>query len=340
MSSRTHRPEALLSKATAVLTALGTPPDAASEVAEALVGANLVGHDSHGIVRLREYAAFVARGVVEPGATPSVVSSLHAVQVVDGRRAWGQISARFAADLAARTAGEFGVAAVSIRNCNHIGRIGEYAEILAARGYASLLWCNADPAVAPFGGTERMLGTNPLAVGIPVAGGHPFILDFATSATAEGKLRVARASGRDVEPGAVITREGTPSTDPEAFYAGGALLPFGGHKGYGLSVFIELLGGGLSGNHPGISARYRAGNGVMMVAMKPEAFAAMDFEADIRETIDALRASRPADPTRPVLIPGDVEDAQRHDRSAGIPVDDAIWADVEALHAELLAAQQ
>lgn len=320
-----------------VLQALGTPQDAAALVAESLVGANLVGHDSHGIVRLREYASFVDRGLVVPDARPLIASAFGAVQVVDGAHGWGQLAGRFAVETAAHAATEHGIAAVAIRNCNHIGRIGEYAEQLAERGFASIIWCNADPSVAPFGGIQRMLGTNPFAVGIPVEGSHPFILDFATAATAEGKLRVARATGASAEPGSVIDAHGRPSTDPNAFYEGGALLPFGGHKGYGLSMFIELLGGALSGNHPSVTSRYEIGNGAVLIAMRPEAFEAMDFAADVQDTIDALRASTPADPARPVLVPGDVEAAQRDRRRELVPVAEEIWADVRRLRDELTA---
>lgn len=337
MAALTLTAESLQNITVDILTALGTPAQTAETVASSLVGANLVGHDSHGIVRLSEYASFVERGIVIPDATPEIVSSFGAINVIDGRHGWGQTSARFAADVAGDAAEKFGIGAVGLRNCNHVGRIGEYAEQLAERGLATMMFCNADPCVAPFGGRERMLGTNPLAMGVPVVGDSPVILDFATAATAEGKLRVARAAGKQVELGAVIDSDGVPSTEPSAFYDGGALLPFGGHKGYGLSVFIELLGGALSGNHPSVTDRYEIGNGVVIIAINPAAFGNDDFAADVSETIATLRASRPIDPARPVLIPGDVEAAQRAARATEIPVDAAIWDAVTALRDRLTA---
>jgi LDH2 family malate/lactate/ureidoglycolate dehydrogenase len=323
-----------------VLVALGTPTEHARVVASSLVLANRVGHDSHGLVRLVEYSGFVDRGLVDPAAKPFIASGDGGVRVIDGANGWGQVASKFAVDTVGDLADELGVASVSMRNCNHIGRIGEYAELLAARGLTSMIWCNADPAVAPFGGIDRVLGTNPFAVGIPVEDSYPVILDFATAATAEGKLRVARATGKTVEAGAIIDSQGNPSVDPEDFYKGGALLPFGGHKGYGLSVFIELLGGALSGNHPSSTSRYRAGNGVMMVAFKPTAFVpAADFSADVTETIQVLHDTTPSQPGRPVLAPGDIEASARREHTAELPIADEIWGQVLALLAERETAQ-
>lgn len=327
----------LLACATDILTELGTPTPQAQEVAESLVEANKVGHESHGVVRLLEYASFVERGVLDPAATPRVVHRSGAVTVVDGNHGWGQIAARFTADRAAQAAHEYGVGIATLRNGNHIGRIGEYVERMAAGGIASIIWCNADPTVAPFGGKERMLGTNPFATGIPVEDEHPFVMDIATATVAEGKLRVARAAGATIEPGAVIDADGRDSTDPNAFYEGGALRAFGGHKGYALSAFIELLGGALSGNHPSVTSRYREGNGVVMIGIDPGGFAAPDFAIDVRETVHALRDSAPARPGTNVLIPGDIEASLRSERSAEVPVNDNIWADVVALRERLAA---
>lgn len=325
----------LVTCAADVLRSLGTPAAQANEVAESLVDANRVGHESHGIVRLLEYSTFVERGLVDPVAEPEVASDIGAVSVVDGNNGWGQIAARFAADRATGSAHRFGLGVATLRNCNHIGRVGEYAERMAADGVASLIWCNADPSVAPYGGKVRMLGTNPFAVGIPVEGESPFLLDIATATVAEGKLRVARAAGERVEPGAVIDAEGNTSTDPNAFYNGGALLAFGGHKGYALSAFIEILGGALSGNHPSVTSRYKAGNGVVMIAIDPAVFAAPAFVQDVLDTVHALRMSPPARAESPVLVPGDIEARMREQRAVEVPLNEQIWSDVLALRNRL-----
>lgn len=236
---------------------LGTPAPAAADVARSLVSANLAGHDSHGLLRLPWYAEFVSDSRAVPTATPVVTTQSGATAAIDGRQGWGQLAGHLAVDTAAELAEQFGIGIVTAKRCNHIGRLGEYAELLAARGLISMLWCNADPSVAPFGGRIRMLGTDPFAAGIP---GHlPLIIDFATAAVAEGKLRIERAAGHRVPLGLIQDAQGRPSTDPEDFYAGGALLPFGAHKGFGLVVLVELLGGALSGNHVGFLPEYQWG---------------------------------------------------------------------------------
>ncbi len=324
-----------------ILVGLGTPERIAAIVADSLVLANRSGHDSHGVVRLREYSTFVDQGRVIPDAEPTVVSDFGAVTVIDGQHGWGQYVSLVAVEHAREAARRFGVGVVTVRNANHVGRIGEYAEVLAGAGLASMIWCNADPCVAPFGGTERLLGTNPFAAGVPVAGGDDVVLDFATAAVAEGKLRVARAAGESIPSGAVIDAKGRPTTDPNDFYDGGALLPFGGHKGYGLSVVVELLGGALSGNHPSIASRYVSGNGLVITAYDPAAFGERaDFDSDVSETAARLRAATPVDEERPVLLPGDAEGAARRARGALVPIGDTIWADVRALHDERATARQ
>jgi uncharacterized oxidoreductase len=162
------------------------------------------------------------------------------------------------------------------------------------------------------------------------------VLDFATAATAEGKLRVARATGASIPPGSVIDADGAPATTADAFYAGGALLPFGGHKGYGLSVVIEMLGGALSGNHPSASADYSSGNGVVFIAIDPDfAVGRTNFTVDTTVCAQALRGSPAVDPDQPVLVPGDVENQQRSLRAGAIPMQDEIWAQLIDLAAKL-----
>lgn len=323
--------------AAALMEGLGTPADLARQVAESLVSANLAGHDSHGVIRLPWYAEFADRGLAVPDARPQVVRNEGATAVVDGHRGWGQPAALFAVDHAADLAGRFGAAVVTIRNCNHVGRIGEYVELLADRGLPSVMWCNADPAVAPYGGARRMLGTNPFAAGVPAGDGPPVIVDFATAAVAEGKLRVVRAAGGTIPEGLIQDAEGRPSTDPEAFYAGGSLLPFGGHKGYGLSVLVELLGGALSGNHPSCLPQYVWGNGVVLIVMRPGAFVPEhDYTADAHDATEALRATPPAQGFDTVRLPGDPERATRTSREhSGIPIPAAVWRELRALAVRL-----
>jgi uncharacterized oxidoreductase len=321
--------------AVVILKALGTPSDEAAIVAESLVSAHLAGHDSHGLIRLPEYASFVERGLVNPAARPAV-STTGAAVAVDGNQAWGQVAMRLATDHIATTAETFGVSGATARNCGHVGRIGEYAERLAGAGLIGLIICNADPTVAPMGGRERRLGTNPIAIGVPNER-EPVILDFASSAVAEGKLRIARATGRAIPPGLIQDEHGHPSTNATDFYDGGALLPFGGHKGYGLSVMIELIAGALSGNHPSCLPSYKGGNGVVAIAIRPSAFNSYEaFLDDVSRAATLVRGTPPLQADSPVLLPGDPEHAMRIRRGGqGIPIEQQIWASIQALADQL-----
>lgn len=270
---------------------LGTPAPAAADVARSLVSANLAGHDSHGLLRLPWYAEFVSDSRAVPTATPVVTTQSGATAAIDGRQGWGQLAGHLAVDTAAELAEQFGIGIVTAKRCNHIGRLGEYAELLAARGLISMLWCNADPSVAPFGGRIRMLGTDPFAAGIP---GHlPLIIDFATAAVAEGKLRIERAAGHRVPLGLIQDAQGRPSTDPEDFYAGGALLPFGAHKGFGLAFSSSCWAAHCPVTTLAFSRDTSGANGLVLIA-----FAAA-----------ALRATPPVEGVQEVLLPGDVERA-------------------------------
>lgn len=328
-------PVAARSLASRVLRALGTPESVADQVAHSLILAQQMGHDSHGIVRLREYASFVERGLVVPDATPQVVRAAGAVRVIDGNHGWGQIACRLAVKEAVAVARETGCVTVTVRNANHVGRIGEYVEELAAANLVGLMWCNSDPCVAPFGGVERMLGTNPFAAAVPTME-QPVVVDFATAAIAEGKVRVAKVTEASIPSGAVIDSTGRESTDPNAFYDGGALRPFGQHKGYALSLLIELLGGGLSGGHPSVTDRYISGNGVVLIALDPTFFVEQsDFLRDTTEAVHAIRLSRAANPNQPVLVPGDIELNAAQQRSSELPVASEIWNDITNLLHEL-----
>jgi len=315
----------MLEVAQRILELNGTPSPFAFSVADSLVQAQEAGHASHGIIRLLEYTKFVERGLVIPHAVPSVIKETSSTFVIDGGWGWGQISCKLAVEMAVSRASESGVMAFTIKSCNHIGRLGEYVERLAENSLIGLMFCNSDPAVAAFGGKTRLLGTNPFAASIPTSG-DPLILDFATAASAEGKLRVARTTGQKIKEGIVVDQNGNSSTDPETFYTGGALLPFGEHKGYGLSLLIELLGGALSGNHPGLSKNYKAGNGAVLIVLNPRNFQNYEnFISDIDEASEIIRNSPPVDTNYPILLPGDVENMTRKINKTGIHLDAIIW---------------
>ena len=318
----------LLHLARAVLEDAGAPPATAKTVAESLVESNLRGHDSHGVRRLVPYVEAVKDGRVDPKAEPEVVGASGAIVVVDGRGGFGQPAARLAAAELATLARDHGVAAAAIRRANHVGRLGEWVEQLAAGGLIGIAFCNAEPTVAPFGGSERRLGTNPIAWATP--GRPPLVMDWSTATMPEGKLAVALARGEQVPHGVLVNSGGEPSRDPADFYAGGALLPLGAHKGSGLSVMIQLVGGALAGTGT-FGAQGKAANGTVLIALDPGAFAD-DFDDEAEEFTAALAATRPARGFDAVLVPGEIERRTRARRAQeGVPLPAATWSELEAL---------
>jgi LDH2 family malate/lactate/ureidoglycolate dehydrogenase len=322
------RADELVAFARELLEGLGTPAPAATAVAESLVESNLVGHDSHGVRRLMPYTDFVRAGQVDPAAEPRLAEQSGATAVVDGQSCFGQLAGRLATDTVAELAREHGAGAVVVRRTGHVGRLGEYTGALTERDFAGIALCNADPTVAPHGGRERRLGTNPLSLAVPRGEGRPpIVMDWATSAVAEGKLQMSLARGEQAPPGAVVDREGRPTTDPSDFYEGGALLPFGAHKGYGLSVLIELLGGLLSGSGVSSLPDFDEGNGMLIVALEIERFGDPDSFKERAEAFCALLANTaPSEGSSGVMVPGEPESntgAER--RRDGIPVPAAIW---------------
>ena len=232
----------------AIFRAAGSEPEEAEIIAAHLVEANLAGHDSHGVMRVYKYVDWVKAGQVVPNRHATVVTDRGAMVLVDGDFGYGQVIGKEAMAIAAERAKAHGFAAMSIRNAGHLGRIGAWAEQLAEAGLASFHFVNTSGfgiLVAPHGGSDRRLSANPLAAGVPSAGGRPLILDIATSVVAEGKIQVMKNKGEQLAPGLVIDGAGKPTTDPAAFYADppGAIFPFGGHKGSGLSFFCEVLAG-------------------------------------------------------------------------------------------------
>jgi LDH2 family malate/lactate/ureidoglycolate dehydrogenase len=321
-----YQPAQLRDFATEALTALGASAQSAAEVADSLVLSNLVGHDSHGIIRLVQYAGWIADGQIRPKARPSMGRDGGATAVIQGGWGFGQPAARMATDAARTAARQHGVAAVTIRDCNHVGRLGEYVAALAADGLVGLSFCNSGPVVAPFGGAGRALGTNPFAWAAPGGPAGPLVADFSTAAVAEGKLRLAVADGRPVPDGVIVDPSGRPSTDPGDFYAGGSLLPFGGHKGSAMSVLIELLGGLLTGMGTACSPDYAGGNGTVLIAMDVAAFASTesysDGAAEFREQLVTLGRGAAAGP---VLLPGELEARTMAERRRlGVPVSPAV----------------
>lgn len=310
----------------------GSEAEEAEAVAAHLVEANLVGHDSHGAIRAPKYLAWVAAGELLPNRHAMIAIDAGPLLVLDGGFGYGQVIGAEAMARAIERVRAHGLALVGIRNSGHLGRIGAWAGTLAEAGLVSVHFVNTSGygiLVAPHGATERRLSANPIAGGAPGPDG-PIVLDIATSATAEGKIQVARNKGEALPPGLVLDGAGRPVTDPEAFYRDppGAILPFGGHKGSGLSVFREILAGSLTGggsSHAASPTAWRLVNNMLTLAVDPARLGdGHAFAADVARLADWVRSARPATPGEWPLLPGEIERRTRAERLRdGIPLDPA-----------------
>lgn len=325
------QPAVLADFVSQIFQAAGASADVARLVAGSLVDSDLAGHESHGVVRVRQYLDSISAGEVDPAAVPVIVRELAAVTMVDACQGFGQAAARFAMESSIARARQYGVAATGIFNCAHVGRLGEWVELAAEQQMIGLAFCNGSRPgglVAPYGSAVRMLGTNPIAAAIPVAGHPPIVIDFATGATAEGKLRVARNRGLPVPAGLILNAEGYASTDPNDFYSGGVILPAAGHKGYGLSLLVEWLGGILTGTGcPGLPGFTCLRNGVLFLVLSIEAFGPVDeVLAEGAVLYERVKSAPPAPGFAEVLLPGEPERrAAAKRRAEGIAVDEVTW---------------
>lgn len=323
-----------------IFQAAGVPERVAEEVAASLVASNLAGHDSHGVVRVMQYIGAVERGETDAHATPAITHQTSVLAVIDARRSFGQVAAAFAMRTALAKARDAGIAAVTLYNSSHVGRLGEWVEMAAAEGMIGLAFCNGGRSggiVAPYGGAARRLGTNPIAAAVPLADRPPFVLDFATSAVAEGKVRVARNSGKEIPTGWVLDKEGNPTTNPADLYEGGMLVPAAGHKGYSLALLVDLLGGMLTGGGSAPQAGTLQSNGVLFIVLSISAFRTPEeFYAEAGAMVERIKSTPPAPGFSAVLLPGEPEQqsaAQR--RATGVPLDDGTWAQMLAEAARL-----
>ncbi len=318
--------------AAAIFVASGTASAEAEIIADSLVAANLAGHDSHGVMRIPEYVAWVEEGAVNLSSKPQIERSTGSFAVLDGDWGWGQVVGRRAVDLAAGDASNGGVATIFCRNSCHVGRAGEYTEMLARRGFVSVMFLNTHGAgrlVAPFGGIERRLSANPICVGIPCGNHEPILVDLSTCSIAEGKLRNMRAAGEPVPPGCIVDSNGRESTVAADFYGPppGALLPFGAHKGFALGLAADILAGALSGAGCSRPAATRIGNSFMIVAIDVAAVRGTEeFTNDVLDLVKYVKGSRLSEGFREILVPGEPEARTREKRNRdGIPVHEAIW---------------
>lgn len=333
-------PNILESTARAVLSAAGSPPAEAELVAQRLVKANLTGHDSHGIIRLHQYMDWLRAGTLKPGRHVEVVRDSGSTAVLTGHRGFGQTIATEAMTIAIAKAREHNLAAVGVRDLLHVGRLADYVVLAARQGLVALMFtCTGgfSHLVAPFGGFQRRMSTNPLAAAFPSDRDQPIVMDFASSAYAEGKFKVMRDAGGQMPPHVLLDKDGRPSVNPHDLYAGGAIRPLGGdqgYKGYLLNFLIEVLGGILTeGGHMGKEEKPLFSNSSLMIVLNVTAYRALpDFKRELENLIAYLKGAHSAEGQQ-VLYPGEKEALMEQRRRAeGIPLPKAT---VEGLQFEL-----
>lgn len=322
-----------------IIASLGASESVACQVAYSLVESNLMGHDSHGVLRVPEYVERIRAGALKLDGAIAVVRETAATALIDCNWNLGQVALPEGMELALRKARSAGIGMVVLGHCDHTGRVGEYVVSAAQQGMIGQLTCNGSlpgGIVAPYGGARRALGANPMAWAIPAADRPPIFFDFATSVVAHGKLQVAADKGETVPDGWILDKHGDPTRDPQAQFDDGAILPFGGHKGYALSVMIELLSGGLSGAGFPLLPGYRWDQGTTLIAIDISAFQPLDeFKQQVSEFARHLKAVPRAAGVDEILLPGEIEWRTRAVREQeGIPLPKVTWERIRAAGAE------
>lgn len=334
----------LTSFAAQIFVAAGVDAREASVVAGSLVASNLRGHDSHGVMRVAEYVGYLRTGELVAGADLNVVAETGSLLVADAQLGFGQVQMARLIERLAPKARQQGLASGTLRNCGHVGRLGEWVERAAREGFAAFLTVNDNgvvTCVAPPGGTEPRISTNPLAIGVPT-GGEPLVLDMSTSVVANGKVQVARLAGRPCPPGWLLDADGQPTTDPEVRFADppGTLLPLGGeqsYKGFSLGLLLDILAGGLSGGFcPPAPESAPSANNVLLVLWDADRFSGLShFRGEADKLIAACRNVRLRAGADGIRLPGDRGlDVLRERTEQGIPLDTGTWNSLTRLASE------
>ncbi|HVL70682.1 MAG TPA: Ldh family oxidoreductase, partial [Beijerinckiaceae bacterium] len=335
---------ALRAFAADLFAAAGLRRDHAATVAEVLVLANLRGVDTHGVFRVPTYLERIRAGTVALDTEPRARRVAHSALHVDGGDAMGAVVGRFAMGEAIALARETGLALVSVKRSGHYGMAAAYVLQAIEAGLVGVAFTNASPALPPWGGRAPLLGTSPLAVGVPAGTEHPFVLDMAMSVLARGNVYVAAQTGAALPPGLALDGEGRPTTDPRALIAGGTMLPFGGVKGAALSLLMDIFGGVLSGaafagavGNPHKDFDRPQDVGHLFLAFRPDLFVSReDFLARMDHLVRTLKAQPRADGFGEILMPGERESRTRAERErTAIPLPPSV---AEALDAEAARA--
>ncbi len=327
-----------------IVAAGGSEPGEAKQVAENLVTANLMGHDSHGVGMIPRYVDALLEGGLSVNQHPKVQLDAGALLALDGCQGYGQVIGFEATELAIERARRHGSCIMTLGRSHHLGRIGQWGEQAVAQGFISLHFVNviSRSIVAPYGGADARFGTNPVCIAIPLPGEPPFVLDMATSAVAQGKMRVAYNKREKVSPDWLIDNKGNPTSDAKfgVIEPFGALRTFGLHKGYGLALACELLGGALTGGgtwHSEDRSKRRVWNGMLSILIDPARLGSNGvFAKETREFLASLRKSPVAPGFDKVRIAGDPErDTKAKREKEGIPVDPTTWDEIHTAGAKL-----
>jgi hydroxycarboxylate dehydrogenase B len=324
-----------------VFQASGSPREEAAIVAGHLVTANLMGYDSHGVIRIPQYLEEIEKKMIQPGASIQVASETETTAIVDCGWNFGQVGGVKAMEVAIRKAEKGHTAAVVARCCNHVGRLGAYTQMAAERGFFAFGACNSPRHghfVLPWGGRKGRLATNPISYAVPRGSGPPILADFSTAESSEGNIRLRRNQGKPLPRGWIVNADGDPSTDPADFYGAGggppegAILPFGGEKGYrgfALCLLVEVLSGLFAGSRTTID---QPGNGLGFLVVDITAFQSPgQFAGLVEEMRDYIKSSPPAEGVEEVMLPGELDFKTRQLRlSHGIPIDARTWEQITA----------
>jgi len=331
----TFRAELLKQVGSQIFAAAGATGPESRIVSDSLVEANLAGHDSHGILRIPEYVSWMEQKLVTMDAHIRIVQEADSFAVVDGGWGFGQVVGREAMELAIKKAEQAGVGTVSASRCCHIGRVGDYPMMAAAKGMVAVMFVNTHGAgklVAPWGGKDRRLSANPISIAIPRKAGTPIVVDISTSAIAEGKVRGMLNRKVSVPAGSIVDADGNPTTDATKFYGppAGALLSFGGHKGFALGLVTDILAGALSGAGCSRKDADRVGNAFLVFVIDVDRLRGEDaFYADVEQLVEYVKSSALAPGSTEILVPGEPEalETERRERN-GIPVDGETWRQI------------
>jgi hydroxycarboxylate dehydrogenase B len=320
--------------------ACGSPRDEAAQVADHLAESNLMGYDSHGIVRITDYVICVKDGRVRPGAPMTILKETPSTAIVDCGLNFGQVSANLMIEIAYEKAKTCGISSVVSQSCFHIGRLGSHVQKIAERGMFALMTCNGRQRihmVVPWGGRDGRLGTNPIAFAAPTKG-WPVVMDFSTCMIPEGKIRLSLFEGKPIPENCIQDPEGNSTTDAARFYTPdrnkiiGTILPLGaprfGHKGYGLALMTEIMGAILSGEDATVD--HNRSNGVSLMVINPDAFCGIDLFTELVDRFCQYQmSSRPAKGFSEVVVPGTLDFRTREKRLVeGILFQDSVWAEI------------